>query len=293
MRRAAYRAGISAGPSTDSVGNTIPSHLVHRFIQPGYPKCPVKDQQVRIVAKVPPPRRSPVCPRSPELEDMTMRVKANTNHEVLAHKRGADEEIGKNALPYLPPAYPKMTNLIVDFPSRRMHDNTPSDAPSSTSTLNGRGEKEPKQQRRVSFANVSQMKVVADIATDDALPDLYYTKREIQAIKRCNCRMLMAIRASGVTMAEFAQQNLSKTEVFMGLEAHLDVSVSNEMRMRRSRQIESVLEEQSRQRRRSGVININHADLARVSARYSEWARVRARIIGQIHDDRPGGDVVC
>ena len=35
MRRSAYRAAISAGPSTDSVDNTIPSHRVHLFIQPG------------------------------------------------------------------------------------------------------------------------------------------------------------------------------------------------------------------------------------------------------------------
>ena len=34
MRRSAYRAAISAGTSTDSVDNTIPSHRVHRFIQP-------------------------------------------------------------------------------------------------------------------------------------------------------------------------------------------------------------------------------------------------------------------
>ncbi|EJK53370.1 hypothetical protein THAOC_27210 [Thalassiosira oceanica] len=177
-----------------------------------------------------------------------------------------------------------MTNLIVDFPSRRRRSRTtPPDVPTTSAPFAEQAEQEPKQQRRVSFANVSEMKVVADIATEDALPDLYYTSREIQAIKHGNCRMLMAIRASGVTMAEFAQRNSSKTEVFMGLEAHLDVSVSNEMSMRRSRQIESVLEEQSRQRRRSGVIN--RADLARVSARESEWARVRARIIGLIHDD--------
>ena len=193
-----------------------------------------------------------------------------------------------------------MTNLIVDFPSRR-GSITPSDAttlaaltPALTSAINRQDQQErqqPKQQRRVAFSNVSQMKIVADIATEDALPDLYYTRREIQAIKQGNCRMIMAIHRSGVTMAEFAQRNLSKTENFMGLEAHLDVSVSNEMRLRRSRQIESVLDEQDRQLRRSGAIN--HADLARVSARESEWARVRARVIGRIHDDRPGGDMVC
>ena len=133
------------------------------------------------------------------------------------------------------------------------------------------------------------MKVVVDIATEDALPDLYYTRREIQRIKRGNLRMLRAIRASGVTMAEFAQRHLSKTEVFMGFEAHLDESISNEVRMRQYQQIKSVLEEQSRQLIRS--VFIDHAELARVSARESEWARVRARIIGQIHDDRPGGDV--
>ena len=35
MRRTAYRAAISAGPSTDSIGDTIPFHRVHRFVQPG------------------------------------------------------------------------------------------------------------------------------------------------------------------------------------------------------------------------------------------------------------------
>jgi len=135
------------------------------------------------------------------------------------------------------------------------------------------------------------MKIVPDIATEDAMPDLYYTKREIRAIKRGNCRILMAIRASGVTMNEFAQRHVSKTELFMGLEAHLDDCISNEVRMRRHQRTKSVLEEQSRQLIRSGFID--HAELARVSARESEWARVRARIIGQIHDDGPGGAVAC
>ncbi|EJK78115.1 hypothetical protein THAOC_00002 [Thalassiosira oceanica] len=34
MRRTAYRAAISAGPSTDSIGDTIPFHRVHLFVQP-------------------------------------------------------------------------------------------------------------------------------------------------------------------------------------------------------------------------------------------------------------------
>ncbi|EJK45277.1 hypothetical protein THAOC_36113 [Thalassiosira oceanica] len=181
--------------------------------------------------------------------------------------------------------------LVVNFPNAHCrHIAQQSQATQTSAPASDDVEHEPEHQLRVSFNNVSQMKKVADIATEDARSGLYYNGREIQAIKHANCRMITAIRASGVTMAEFAQRNISKTEVFMGLEAHLDASVSNEVLIRRSRQIESVLEEQSRQRRRSGVIN--HAELARVSARESEWARVRARIIGQIHDDRPGGEAV-
>ncbi|EJK61071.1 hypothetical protein THAOC_18494, partial [Thalassiosira oceanica] len=92
-----------------------------------------------------------------------------------------------------------MTNLIVDFPSRRRSSRTtPPDVPTTSAPFaEQQAEQEPKQQRRVSFANVSEMKVVVDIATEDALPDLYYTSREIRAIKHGNCRMLMAIRASG------------------------------------------------------------------------------------------------
>jgi len=76
-----------------------------------------------------------------------------------------------------PTAFSKMTTLIVDFPSRRRHI-TPPDVPASASAsalVVEQAEQEPKQQRRVSFANVSQMKVVVDIATEDAVPDLYYT----------------------------------------------------------------------------------------------------------------------
>ena len=34
MRRSAYRAAFSAGPSTDSIHNTNYFHRVHRFSQP-------------------------------------------------------------------------------------------------------------------------------------------------------------------------------------------------------------------------------------------------------------------
>ena len=232
------------------------------------------------------PRNSSRDGRSHDVHKHTTQLVAITTHiRRPAHKKHK-----------IYPHVSKMTNLIVDFPSRRRHITPPPGAPTSTyasalvvEQVEQAEQQEPKQLRRVTFANVSQMKVVVDIATEDAMPDLYYTRREIKAIKRGNCRMLLAIRASGVTMAEFAQRNVSKTEVFMGLEAHLDESISNEVRMRRYQQTRSVLGEQSRQLMRAGAIN--HAELARVSARESEWARVRAKIIGQIHDDRPGGDV--
>ena len=39
---------------------------------------------------------------------------------------------------------------------------------------------EKQQRRRVSFLNVSQMKVVPDIATEEAMPDLYYTNAKFK-----------------------------------------------------------------------------------------------------------------
>ena len=72
-----------------------------------------------------------------------------------------------------------MKNLIVGFPSRRGRI-TPSDAPTSDLLFAEQAKQEPKQHRRqVASSNVSQMKTVAAVATEDVLSNLYYTRREM------------------------------------------------------------------------------------------------------------------
>jgi len=93
----------------------------------------------------------------------------------------------------------------------------------------------------------------------------------------------MGIKARGLTLAEYAKQNRDQTEVFMGLEAHLDEKSLLEVYTRRRQLRSAIMREQRRQLDKTGVIDI--AKLARVAERESEWARVRARVIGMIHDD--------
>ena len=93
----------------------------------------------------------------------------------------------------------------------------------------------------------------------------------------------MGMRARGLTLAEYAKQNRDRTEVFMGLEAHMDEKSLREVYTRRHQLRRAIMGEQRRQLDETGAVDI--AELSRVAARESEWARVRARVIGMIHDD--------
>ena len=73
----------------------------------------------------------------------------------------------------------------------------------------------------------------------------------------------------------------------MGLEAHMDEKSLREVYKRRRQLRRAIMREQRRQLDKTGVIDI--AVLARVAERESEWARVRARVIGMIHDDHHWG----
>ena len=83
-------------------------------------------------------------------------------------------------------------------------------------------------------------------------------------------------------MAEFARQNVSSTEAFMGLEAHLSRSMIKEICLRKALQSSSVLAAQKRQLEEEGAVDPDK--LAEVFSMRSKWARSNAWIKGRMQN---------
>ena len=134
----------------------------------------------------------------------------------------------------------------------------------------------------MTFSPISELKIVANLSA--YRNELFCTQDEFTAFRHDNRDLVIQrVRATGMTMAEFANRNVSSTEAFMGLEAYLSGSTSREICFRKSLQLSSVLAEQNRQREGEGAIDPDK--LAEVSRMRSEWARSRAWIIGKMHSD--------
>ena len=168
------------------------------------------------------------------------------------------------------------TNLIVDFPSSRCHQGN---LPKPSSNRVSKSHKS----LRVSFSNLSQVKVVpklTTLATDSSR--LFYTKEDVRSFKDESRTLICVLKRNGFALEDFARRNISSSEVFMGLEAYMNDSVARELSLRRANHVASVLEEHTRQIE----LGIDDKDeLARAAAIASEWARVRARIIGLMHEE--------
>ena len=162
-----------------------------------------------------------------------------------------------------------MSELIVDFPAQdRLF------APSSSPNKNKR-----RRRSSVSFAENSSLQYV-DIHENRR--DLFYSKHELESIKRMNVRQVKNMIASNMNMAQFATTEVADTSIFLGLEICLSQAIYHEVRKRRKARCQAVLCEQERQL----CIGINDpCMLAKVSEDKSAWARDRARIIGLIHVD--------
>ena len=140
-----------------------------------------------------------------------------------------------------------------------------------------------KPEKSVSFSEFAQIRVVAKWTIDEQAA-LFYTRQEISFTQHIHRVTISNIRATGMTLYEFARQNVSSSEVFMGLETQIDKAAAFQVYSRRMRLFHLVLEEQRRQRL-NGRSVINQAELAKVAAMGSEWARKRARILGVLHVD--------
>jgi len=166
-------------------------------------------------------------------------------------------------------------SLLVDFPSSSRQQRS-----SLRSAL-----RDPAKHRAgisVVFSPVSEAKIVANLS---ALRDeLVYTQDELAAFRHSNRDLVIQrVRASGMTMAEFARRNVSSTEAF----TYLSRSTCKEICLRKALQTSSVLAEQNRQRGGGEGGAVNPDKLAEVSRMTSAWARSNASIKGRLHSECP------
>ena len=174
-------------------------------------------------------------------------------------------------------------SLLVDFPSASSSREQRSNGGRLPSALRNPAKKHT-EALSVTFSPISELNIVANLSV--YRNELFCTQDEFTAFRHDNRDLVIQrVRATGMTMAEFANRNVSSTEAFMGLEAYLSRSTCREICFRKSLQLSSVLAEQNRQREGEGAIDPDK--LAEVSRMRSEWARSRAWIIGKMHSECP------
>lgn len=161
-----------------------------------------------------------------------------------------------------------MTNLIVDFPQ----------GPRDLAQIY-------QDYPRVSFAGEVDMKFVENLSITHDKADLYFTDREIKSFKLNVARLLRDIRSLKLTVAQYAEINVSNTSAFMGIENHLSEQTTQGILNRRRSIRNAVLAEQDRQMKAKIY---DPDEMAKVSQAESERSRLRAHLIGMMHasDDR-------
>ena len=86
-----------------------------------------------------------------------------------------------------------------------------------------------------------------------------------------------------MTFAQYAEHNIQETSAFMGLENHLSKDTIQEKRHRIGATLRAVILEQQRQL----DIGIDDPEaISIISQALSDKSRLRARMIGLLHDDK-------
>lgn len=178
-----------------------------------------------------------------------------------------------------------MTALIVDFPQEHEVP-TPTevmnDADPSSSSRRSSPKKVTAPPRRVFFTEEIDMKYIEDLTIEHS-EDLWFDEYEIRNFKYQTALMLRTIKASNMSMAQYAELHCDESSAFMGLESYLTETTTQEIRYQRRRIKDAVLHEQRRQCE-AGVYDADA--LANVSKAASDWSRKRSVIIALLHADK-------
>ena len=153
-------------------------------------------------------------------------------------------------------------DLIVDFP--RCHSPRISPPP------------------RVSFADNLEMITIENLSFKHK-DDLWFSSQEMNSFKHQIKMTLKSILSINMTIAQYAELNIQDTSAFMGLENYLSKDTTQEIGRRRGEIRRAILLEQQRQL----DIGIDDPEaISILSEALSEKSRLRARMIGLLHDDK-------
>ena len=156
-------------------------------------------------------------------------------------------------------------DLIVDFPQRQVQS-----------------------LRRVTFAEASQLRIIENLTYENRAA-LWFTNHELKSFKRDLAQLILRIRCSGMTIAEYSIINASDTSAFMGLEGYYTDKTPQKIKNQRRSIQGAVLVEQLRQVKND---TYDPDAMARVSQEISAWSRRRARVVALIHVDKSEADAM-
>ncbi|KAL7528713.1 hypothetical protein ACHAXR_002587 [Thalassiosira sp. AJA248-18] len=139
----------------------------------------------------------------------------------------------------------------------------------------------PQPRQRVSFHPHIEVRFVENLAVNHKA-DLYFSEYNIKSF-RYQTKLTLKQISSKMTMAQYAEMNVSDTSTFMGLENYLSESTPRKITGRRRAVVKAVCMEQQRQVE-AGVSD--QAKMANVAQAESEVSLRRAQIIALLHSDK-------
>ena len=133
----------------------------------------------------------------------------------------------------------------------------------------------------MSFANHLEMITIENLSLKHK-DDLWFSSQEMNSFKHHTIMTLKSILSINTTVAQYAELNIQETSAFMGLENYLSKDTTQGIGHRRGSIRRAVLLEQQRQL----DIGIDDPEaMSIISKVLSEKSRLRARMIGLLHDD--------
>ena len=113
--------------------------------------------------------------------------------------------------------------------------------------------------------------------------DLWFSSQDMNSFKHQTKMILKGILSINMSVAQYAELKIQETSAFMGLENYLSKETTQEIKHRRRAIHRAVLLEQQCQL----DIGIDDPEaISIISEALSEKSRLRARMIGLLHDDK-------
>lgn len=161
-------------------------------------------------------------------------------------------------------------DLIVDFPQPSLH-------PLALHS-------QPEEQKRVSFADNSEM-IIVDSLRHKYKDDLWFSVEEIKDFKHKTALIICTVKASDRTMLQYAEANIGDTAAFCGLEKYLSAKTTRMFQYRRHMIVRTFMCEQARQIEED-IFDPEAMRNAIVSSGVSTTAANRAYVIALLHAEK-------